>query len=501
MVDIIIFGMARKDSDWLTLYIHSCQDSYATRIRCNQHRRLVRSLGTGHVTIDLLPDDVLLNIFHFCRMDGIDKFGITWEWETLVRVCRRWRLLIFESPRGLGLRLVCTRRTPVREMLDSWPAIPIIILDHSPPPPFFDPPISNVVAALKLCHRIYGIWLNSLTTSQWLSIIQQTQGLFPQLMFLVLVPELAMELTLPVNFLGGSTPCLRVIRLDGIRFPALPHLLLSARDLVSLQLHRIPIEGYVSSMAMVAGLSASTNLRELVIEFRSPKSPLDQTILFPRPRRHVVLPALTKLSFRVEIRYFNQLIFHIPQLVQFIKRTENIGSFNQADVSLRYDNVMISLVTSKMGVYILQTSCHEVDWQLSSLAQLCSQLHRLVSRVECLDIDMTMNPRTNWQDNMDAIQWLEFFETFTAVNTLRLGREILPSVLSALEGLSADSAAEVLPALRDLWFDNNLEQPSSVREAIKVFLTARQHSDCTVAVHHWERQQDQGFEAGSSYSS
>jgi len=112
-------------------------------------------MGTGRVTINTLPDDDLLNIFDFCRADGINKFVITWEWEALVQVCRRWRHLIFASPRGLDLRLVCTRGTPVQEMLDIWPAIPIIILDHSHPTP--DLPISNVVAALEHRRRIYGI--------------------------------------------------------------------------------------------------------------------------------------------------------------------------------------------------------------------------------------------------------------------------------------------------------------------------------------------------------
>ena len=455
--------------------------------------------------MDIFPDDVLLNIFHLCRVDGINKFGITWEWEALVQVCRRWRHLIFASPRGLGLRLVCTGGTPVREMLDIWPAIPIIILDNDYPTP--DLPIFNVVDALEHRHRIYGIWLNGLTKTQWQLIIEKMPEQFPELTFLQLVSNITMELTLPLGFLGGSAPCLRVAQLDGIRFPALPHLLSSARNLVSLQLRRIPVEGYVSPMAMVAGLSASINLRELLIEFQSPKSPLDRTILFPRPRRHVIFPALTKLSFRgvseyledfaarirtpslhhVDIVYFNQLIFHIPQLVLFIKRTEHLGPFNQADVSSRDDGIMISLLSSDRGVHIsLLILCHEMDWQLSSLEQLCSQLHPLVSRVERLDMSMRRVPRPNWQDDMDAIQWLEFFQTFTIVNTLRLDKSVLPSVLSALE-LNADRAAEVLPALRDIWFDTSEQQPSSVREAIKLFLSARQHSDCTVAVRRWER--------------
>jgi len=323
------------------------------------------------------------------------------------------------------------------------------------------------------------------------------------------VPKLTVELTLPLEFLGGSAPCLRVARLESIRFPALPHLLSSARDLVNLQLHRIPVEGYVSPMAMVAGLSSSTNLRELLIEFQFPKSPLDRRILFPPPRRHVVLPALTKFSFRgvseyledfvarirtpslhhVEIRYFNQLIFHVPQLVRFIKRTENLGPFNQADVTWSVDGIMTSLLSSETGVYVaLQILCHEMDWQLSSLAQLCSQLHPLVSRVEWLDMAMKKIPQPNWQDDMDATQWLEVFRTFTAVYALHLGSVVLSSVLSALEGLNADSAAQMLPALRDLWFDSDSpEQPSSVQEALKLFLSARQHSDCTVTVRRWKR--------------
>ena len=456
--------------------------------------------------MDVLPDDVLLIIFHFCRVDGINKFGITWEWEALVQVCQRWRHLIFASPRGLDLRLVCTRGTPVQEMLDIWPAIPIVILDHSHPTSNL--PVYNVVTALEHRHRVYGIWLNKLKETQWQLILEKTQEQFPELTFLELVSEPTTELTLPLEFLGGSAPSLRVADLDSIRFPALPHLLSSARDLVSLRLRRIPIEGYVSPMAMVASLSASVNLRELLIDFRSPQSPLNRTILLPRPRKHVVLPALTNFSFHgvseyledfvarirtpslhhVQIRYFNQLIFHIPQLVRFIKQTENLGPFDQAYVHPTHETIVISLQSSTRGVYIaLRISCYEMDWKLSSLAQLCSQLYSLVSRVECLEMDMKMDPRPNWQDGMDAIQWLEIFQTFAAVNTLRLGRTVLPSVLSALEGLNADSAAEMLPALRDLSFNNNLEKPSSVREAIKRFLSARRHSDCTVAVHRWKR--------------
>ena len=74
----------------------------------------------GRVTIDMFPDVALLKIFD-CYVDqarGDDGDSPEIEaWHTLVHVCRKWRSVVFGSPRRLNLRLLCTKRTPVREML------------------------------------------------------------------------------------------------------------------------------------------------------------------------------------------------------------------------------------------------------------------------------------------------------------------------------------------------------------------------------------------------
>ena len=82
------------------------------------------------IQIDVLPDDVLLGIFDFYE----DTVGPSCEpktrieaWQTLVHVCRRWRNLIFGSPRRLNLRLFCTPKTPARDRLDIWPALPLVV--------------------------------------------------------------------------------------------------------------------------------------------------------------------------------------------------------------------------------------------------------------------------------------------------------------------------------------------------------------------------------------
>jgi F-box-like len=80
------------------------------------------------VTIGSLPDDVLLEVFDFDQV-AIDKDEdeYPWSWKKLVHVCRRWRYIIFESPIRLNLRLFLKKKSPVRKLLDVWPAFPLVI--------------------------------------------------------------------------------------------------------------------------------------------------------------------------------------------------------------------------------------------------------------------------------------------------------------------------------------------------------------------------------------
>lgn len=71
---------------------------------------------------------------------------------------------------------------------------------------------------------------------------------------------------------GGEAPRLRTLRLAGTAFPALPQLLLSAKNLVSHQLDAIPSTGYFPPEALVDGLFAMTSLQMFNIHFLSPTS-------------------------------------------------------------------------------------------------------------------------------------------------------------------------------------------------------------------------------------
>src|SRR5713101_804461 len=78
--------------------------------------------------IDVLPDDVLIEIFDFYMNPYRYESKIATEnWQLLVHVCRRWRHLVFLSPHRLHLRLYCTPETSVKDTLDVWPALPLIV--------------------------------------------------------------------------------------------------------------------------------------------------------------------------------------------------------------------------------------------------------------------------------------------------------------------------------------------------------------------------------------
>jgi len=128
----------------------------------------------------VLPDDVLLAIFDFCvvryqyspEMVISDRYARREivSWQSLVHVCRRWRRLIFESPRRLNLQPFCTTGTSARKTLDIWPAFPLLIQDHDS-----ETSVDNIVAVLEHSNRILQISLRCLTTSQW-----YVKGIHPQ---------------------------------------------------------------------------------------------------------------------------------------------------------------------------------------------------------------------------------------------------------------------------------------------------------------------------------
>ncbi len=210
--------------------------------------------------------------FHSDEKKNIEK------WQSLVHVCRRWRILVFGSPRRLDLQLVCTPRTPSRDTLDDWPALPLLIQGGLTSTSGAD----DIVVALRHSNRVCEVDLWG-PYRELEKVLAAMQVPFPELTRLRL---LSFDKTLPVipdSFLGGSSPRLRHFELWGIPFPGLPKLLLSATHLVNLDLSSIPHSGYLSPEAMVALFSVLSSLKSLHLKFRSRQSHPDWESRRPPP--------------------------------------------------------------------------------------------------------------------------------------------------------------------------------------------------------------------------
>jgi hypothetical protein len=121
----------------------------------------------------MLPDDVLLNIFDFYMPAEDDYFKKKDEWTALAHVCRRWRSVVFQSPNRLNLRLVCTPYTRVRETLDIWPPLPLIISTNYRPSYKSDNLQDNIIAALEHNNRCIESNSNLCLQNWYLSRIRQ----------------------------------------------------------------------------------------------------------------------------------------------------------------------------------------------------------------------------------------------------------------------------------------------------------------------------------------
>ena len=164
----------------------------------------VKGCDIGRVTIDILPDDIVLEVFDYF-VTGADEDEAYEEWHILAHVCQKWRYVVFQSPLRLNLRILCSARTPVKEKLTLWPPLPIIIQQYGPTSTRGE---DNIIAAFGHSDRVCEINLD-IPSSLLETIFAAMQKTFVSLKDLQLgtIDDMA-----PVVFdslLGGSVPHLQ----------------------------------------------------------------------------------------------------------------------------------------------------------------------------------------------------------------------------------------------------------------------------------------------------
>ena len=461
----------------------------------------------------MLPDYVLLEIFGFYVDEDFRSFEKQRieQWITLAHVCRCWRSVVYLSPRSLNLRLLCTSKTPARDTPNIWPLLPLIIRSISDT---FDggPGVDNIIAALEHNNRVCQVDLQCFS-SQELGYVTDSaamQEAFPALTDLRLGsayggPESTLSI-LPDSFLGGAAPRLRSLHLFCIPFPGLPHLLLSATHLVDLDLFNIPRSGYIPPKAMAIALSLLTSLESFRLHFRHPQpfpalESLRSDCFLQTP---FVLPRLTKIRYKgvseyleeilaqivapqlnkMDITFFNDIIFETPQLFEFITRTRMLMvpkkcyiTFNSEIITIRFP--------SQSSDYSIQVLCTVPNWQLSSLEDFCTESLPPVPALEDLYILEDSSSQLRWQDDIENKQWLELLYPFAAVKNLYVCKTFVPRIAPALQELAGEGATDCLPILKNIFLGF---QPSGpLHEGIEKFVAARRLTYYPVAVFRWDR--------------
>ncbi|KAI9512636.1 hypothetical protein F5148DRAFT_792411 [Russula earlei] len=454
------------------------------------------STGPFHRNVTL-PDEVLLEIF--ALYGGLYRKK-NW-WFKLVHVCRKWRQVVFASPRRLNLQLLCTPITPARKMLDVWPDLPILI-HHigtaDPTPELAD----NVIAALERTNRASKILIYGVPSSLVERYASAMQEPFPALTSLALSSH---DISVPVlqsSFLGGYAPRLEYLEVENIPTPLFRKLPSCSPSLVSLYLTN---NLYVPPGVIVDCLAGLTRLESFHLIFHSPRSRPDQTSLRPPMLARVVLPSLTSFLFNgvseyfedltaridtpklddLSVSFFNQLIFDIPQLTQFISRIEKSTALDRAEVYFGRHSVEITLKvdeeTYQNGFLSLSISCTSLDWQVSALEQVCSSTLQSLPNLKSLHI---------WHDDrltdgVENTQWPELLRPFTTLETLIVPKDSIPFVERILGALAGEGVTEAMRALERI--DIDLGPVETIPEGIEQFVTVRQLSGHPVAVERkWE---------------
>jgi hypothetical protein len=188
----------------------------------------------------------------------------------------------------------------------------------------------------------------------------------------------------------------------------------------------------------------------------------------------------------LSITFFNDIDFDVPELIQFITRKFEAPENVHVVFDSRTACVQLRSVASNFFVFEVNILCREPDWQLSSMAQICTMSLPYLSTTENLFIYEPAHSQLDWKDGIENIEWLELLLPFTAVKNLYLSEQFAPRIAPALQETTGGGTTEVLSTLQNLYLEGF--QPSeSVQEGIAQFISARQLTSHPVAISVWDR--------------
>ena len=475
--------------------------------------------NSPHTTsIHILDDYSLLNIFYLYRPsllgeDGDDDdrllagqegwAGEHW-WFKLTHICRRWRNLILGAASYLGLCLVCTDGSPITDMLAHSPPLPLVI-EYGSDDDNADITAEDeeaIILALAQRDRVRRIRFG-MPGLKLQKLIMAMEGEYPILEYLILVDPLKDASTVLILPETLETPHLRHLFID-CSIPIRSPLLGAAAGLVTLVLGLHHPSTYFGPTVLLQSLSLMPQLEMLLFGFRFavPNRDAERQLMRTPIMTHVTLPNLRTFLFQVvsvyseavlsritaprlknfHIGYFKQLTYSVPQLLQFVERTENF-SFGRAEFEFDSEQVNVKVDPPEtniiMDAFTIKVDCLHLDWQVSSVAQIVNALSQIFSAVEHLTFSYEAHSQSSEEHNeVDRAEWRKLLRSFNNVKTLWIDDGLVKELSRCLRLEDEEDPLELLSELQELTFSGS----GIANDGFTSFINARQNTDRPVTL-------------------
>ena len=318
---------------------------------------------------------------------------------------------------------------------------------------------------------------------------------FPILEYLVVWPW-AKDSTVIMLPEALQAPHLRHLTLRGFTCPIQPRFHPTAPGLVTLCLEIDHPSAYFQPNILLQWISFMPQIENLDISFTFPvpNGDVERQLTHTPITTHITLPNLRLFVFRgvsayleavvcrittprletLSIQLFKQLTFSVPLLVQFMNTTAN----------LRFDNaeVMFQNKQVRMGMYfcgadafafVVTVECWQLDWQVSSAAQISSALSQAFSAAEHLTLRHEVHGQSSEEhSDVDRIEWRKLLRSFSNVKTLYVHDGFVEQVSRCLRLEDGEVPLDLLPELQELIYNGS----GDTGDAFTPFIDARQNA-------------------------
>ena len=407
------------------------------------------------MTIDNVPDDVLLEIFDFYRHTFGDPLSSerVWNnkngWFKLAHVCHNWRSLVLASPSRLRLRLYFADNTLTRAaVLERLSHLPIVVdysnatLDSSTQ--------KRLISALRYPDRVCRVAI-TYDDSDW--ITEPLDSPFPALESLEL--DCLEPIILPTSFMT-LIQSLRHLRLISTSLTSLLPLLSVTRALVDLNLGIDTVFCPAKGASLLNHLQCMPHLRILQVFTRTTYFVFSNNVVEMPPITSVLLTELTYFHFFgecVEIEWFvaglvtpslrelhisvldtsGSLTLHVPYLSKFVCAAGIV--FFEAGLTFSEHFLMTSLFARP----------HSSDDPPSKVITIKTQIgahpDSAVSAMFATIGDLFLSSKNPQYEPFleDLGPWRKIFEEFRNVKVLRLHTSLKTKVADMLRQPTVNS--------------------------------------------------------------